>query len=309
MVTPFTAENEIDYNAVEALVQWYLDQGVDGIFAVCQSSEMFALSLQERVELSSFVIDRVHGRVPVVVSGHTGNSMVEQVQELTAMAQTKPDALVLLTNRLAAQDEDDDCWLRRVRALAQQLPPSIPLGLYECPYPANRLLSAQTVKELAKDGRFIFYKETSCNLMQLTEKIQAADGSPLAIFNANSALYLPSLRQGAAGFCGVMGNMHPALYKCLDALHRASSPDTADSLQALSDFLAVTSCIESRTYPVSAKYYLQLEGLPVGLHTRTRDQQSFGDAQRVEVEGLRRMSLEMERKYRLLAGLSPRAGI
>ena len=48
MLTPFTADNKIDYNAVEQLIDWYCKKGVDGIFAICQSSEIFFLSFEER---------------------------------------------------------------------------------------------------------------------------------------------------------------------------------------------------------------------------------------------------------------------
>ncbi len=48
MITPFTEDNKIDYDAVLRIIEWYDKNGVDGIFAVCQSSEMFELSPQER---------------------------------------------------------------------------------------------------------------------------------------------------------------------------------------------------------------------------------------------------------------------
>ena len=47
MITPFTEDNKIDYDAVLRIIEWYDKNGVDGIFAVCQSSEMFELSPQE----------------------------------------------------------------------------------------------------------------------------------------------------------------------------------------------------------------------------------------------------------------------
>ena len=47
MITPFTEDNRIDYDAVLRIIEWYDKNGVDGIFAVCQSSEMFELSPQE----------------------------------------------------------------------------------------------------------------------------------------------------------------------------------------------------------------------------------------------------------------------
>ena len=55
MITPFTANGGIDYPGLGRLVEWYIDNGSDALFAVCQSSEMQFLSLDERVELAAFV--------------------------------------------------------------------------------------------------------------------------------------------------------------------------------------------------------------------------------------------------------------
>ncbi len=49
MVTPFGLDGRLDEAALRALVDWYIARGVDGLFAVCQSSEMFELDLAERV--------------------------------------------------------------------------------------------------------------------------------------------------------------------------------------------------------------------------------------------------------------------
>ena len=51
MLTPFTEDNKIDYNGVLRLLEFYKNNGCDGIFAVCQSSEMFFLSSEEKLEL------------------------------------------------------------------------------------------------------------------------------------------------------------------------------------------------------------------------------------------------------------------
>jgi 4-hydroxy-tetrahydrodipicolinate synthase len=52
MLTPFDVNGDVDHDALDALVDWYLSKGVAGLFAVCQSSEMFALSLEERTEIA-----------------------------------------------------------------------------------------------------------------------------------------------------------------------------------------------------------------------------------------------------------------
>ena len=63
MLTPFTERGEVDYNALERLIAFYEEGGCSGLFAICQSSEVFYLSLEERVKIADFVKKHArHGR-------------------------------------------------------------------------------------------------------------------------------------------------------------------------------------------------------------------------------------------------------
>lgn len=293
IVTPFTDENKIDYHGVEAMIEWYLRQGVAGLFAVSQSSEMFYLSLAERIELAGFVREKVGGRVPVIASGHISSDFAEQVKEVRAIADTGVDALVLVSNRLAPENESDDQWKRNMEKLLHEVS-AVSLGLYECPHPYKRLLSPELLHWSASTGRFLFLKDTCCDLGQLQAKIEAVKGTGLKIFNANAATLLASLKLGASGYSGVMANFHPDLYVWL-MRNWSVEPERAEELQ---NFLGLASLIEKQLYPVNAKYYLQLEGLPVSLNCRWKDPTLFTSANRLEIEQLRSLSKTYTKIYK-----------
>ena len=82
MLTPYTTGNRIDVQALERLTNWYIQQGVSGLFAVCQTSEMFLLSLEERELVAHTVVKAAAGRVPVIASGHVSDCEENQVEEL-----------------------------------------------------------------------------------------------------------------------------------------------------------------------------------------------------------------------------------
>jgi 4-hydroxy-tetrahydrodipicolinate synthase len=105
MLTPFTKDNRVDYNAVEQLLNWYSERNVDGIFAICQSSEIFYLSFEEKLELISFIMKHKPKDITVVASGHTSDDLNTQIQEAKAYIQTGIDAYVFISNRLAKSDE------------------------------------------------------------------------------------------------------------------------------------------------------------------------------------------------------------
>jgi 4-hydroxy-tetrahydrodipicolinate synthase len=286
MITPFTGANTLDFAALEYLVAWYLERGVTGLFAVCQSSEMFYLSLDERVSLARAVVKLAEGRVPVIASGHVSDTLAEQADEVQHIAATGVDAVVLVTNRFAPQTDSDAVWQQNIERFLSLIPDDIALGFYECPYPFKRLLSPELLTWCAQTGRFLFLKDTSCDLDQMRAKQTAVDGSALKIFNANAATLLDSLKLGLAGYSGVMANFHPELYAWLWQ-NWSAMPDEAQQLQ---NFLGAASLIERQVYPVNAKYYLQLEGLPISLHTRARDPRELTASARLEVEQFHALS-------------------
>lgn len=291
MLTPFTKENEVDYKALEALVNWYIKEGVQGLFAVCQSSEMFFLSLEERVKIAAFVKKVAAGRVPVIASGHVSDNFEDQVAELNAIAETGVDAVILITNRLAKEEESDAVWMERVTQLLNELPEDVKLGFYECPYPYKRVMSKEMTKFCADTGRFYFLKDTSCDIHNIKDKLEAMEGTNLKLYNANTATLLESLEAGAKGYSGVMANFHPDLYVKLCKDYEK------DNLQELSDALTIMALIERQYYPVNAKYYLQSIGLPFDLQTRTKSSDGLTETFEKEVDMLGRMTKVLEAKY------------
>lgn len=282
MLTPFTEDNQVDYEALGKLVDWYIDAGAAGLFAVCQSSEMFYLSREERISIAEFVAGKAGKRAAVIASGHISDSLDEQAEELNAIADTGVDAVILLTNRLAEETQSDDIWLQNLKYLLKRLQRDIPLGFYECPYPYKRILSPEMLKWCADTGRFYFLKDTSCDIENIREKLNVIQGTELKLFNANSATLLESLELGASGYSGVMANFHPEIYTWLTG-HFRKQPETA---RLFNDFLTVASFIECKSYPVNAKYFQMEIGNFNSLQTRTKSPDLLDDTGRKEVEQL-----------------------
>lgn len=293
MITPFTPLDEVDYEALGKLVEWYIEQGVNGLFAVCQSSEMFNLSCDERVKIASFVKEKAACRVPVIASGHISDGFEDQVEELNRIASTGIDALVLITNRLATEEESDEVFRHNLEKLLQQIPEDIMLGFYECPYPYKRILSPELLQWCAQTRRFYFLKDTSCDTSNIERKLEAIQGTQLKIFNANSATLLDTLRFGVSGYSGIMANFHPKLYIWL-VQNWNSQPDQAEQLINL---LSMMSLIEKQLYPVNAKYYLMLEGILDHMNCRTKNHQDFTSANALEIEQLRQLSKQLAKQY------------
>lgn len=256
MLTPFDEQGEIDYPGLEKLIEWYLQKNIDALFAVCQSSEMQYLTLEERVELGRYVVDKTAGRVPVIVSGHISDDMDTQINELQAMATTGADVLVLVTNHLDPQNKGSDVFYSNLQRLLDALPEDLPLGLYECPAPYRRLLSDEEFSFCANSGRFVVLKDVSCDLPTVKRRVALAVNTPLNIINANAAIAWPAMQQGSKGFSGVFTNIHPELYVWLYHHHEGNQ----ELANQLATFLSLSAVTETLGYPKNAKIYHQRLG-------------------------------------------------
>ena len=235
MITPYDKNGNIDYGAVKNLVDWYIEKGCRGIFAVCQSSEMMYLTLEERVELASKVVEYANRRINIVASGHCGHTIKEEVKEINEISKTGIDAFVLVSNRLDLHNEGDDVWISNAEKLLDGIC-DIPLGIYECPMPYKRLLSKDILEWCKKTNRFKFIKDTCCEPDMLTERLKQLKDSGIMLFNANAQTLLHSLKGGAAGYSGVMANFHPELYSQLIEAIKDGDEEKAKFLENMVGF-------------------------------------------------------------------------
>lgn len=258
MITPFTKDNKIDFDAVGRLVEWYIENGATGVFAACQSSEMYFLSLEERLTLVREVLRVADGRLDVVACGATSENFDEMLKEAVEVSKLGVKAMVLLSNHLASEDEDDAVLIERLKIACDTIK-DVDLGLYECPVPYKRLLTPEILKWCADSDRFVFMKDTSCCVEDMAEKLKAIAGSRLKLYNANTETLLDTVRLGASGISGIMCNYHPYLYSAMLNLYRDKGE--ADGLtQEMQDVLT-TLGYTFDGYTTSAKRYLMHDGV------------------------------------------------
>ncbi len=270
MVTPFHEDRSIDWRGVDALTDWYLSAGAVGLFAVAQTSEMYAMSREERLALAERVVKRVDGRAPVVASGTFGGPMDRQIRDVRAMADTGVDAVIVITSQLAGLGESDRVLTERLLQLHSGVPDAR-LGLYECPLPYKRLLPAEVLHVLAETGAYVFLKDTTEQPKAISQKVAVVEGTRLKIFNAEMSSLLESVRSGAHGFCGNAGNYYPELVQWLC---EAGMRDDADAQRLQHVMTVVDAVVSSPLYPASAKAFLSsargIDILPVCRVTNVR---------------------------------------
>src|ERR1051325_4236256 len=147
MITPFNLKARVDLDVVSNLIDFYLAAGVKGFFANCLSSEMYSITEDERLELTRHVVKYVNGRVPVVATGSFGLTIEDKAEFSKRIYDTGIAAVILITGHFANVDDPDSVLLKNFDKMFR-LTGAIPMGLYECPAPYKRIISAEILERL-----------------------------------------------------------------------------------------------------------------------------------------------------------------
>ncbi len=281
MITPYKKDGRIDFETAEKYVDWYFENDLTGIFAICQSSEIFYLSLEEKVELNRRVykrakaLERENGKpFTVVSSGHTSDTLEAQAEELNAVYESGTDALILITNRLDPNNEGDDVFIENAEKLLHLLPEDAKLGLYECPHPYKRLVTPKILDWCVKTGKFYYMKDTCCDAAMIADRVKILKGSNFKLLNANCQTLLESMHSGGEGYCGIMCNFHPYLYAWLGE-NFEKEPKKADLVQSVIGTFGFTEV--GLAYPLTAKYHMNLCDIPTNILARHRHSSELTD--------------------------------
>jgi 4-hydroxy-tetrahydrodipicolinate synthase len=270
MLTPFNLKAKIDFGVVEQLVDFYLAAGVSGFFANCLSSEMYSISEDERLELTSHIVRYVNGRVPIVATGSFGLTIEDKAEFSKKIYDTGIDAVVLITGHYANVEDGDDVLLKRFEKMLK-LTGNIPLGTYECPAPYKRILSADVFRQLLATGRLKYHKDTSIDLEQVKAKLAIAHNDSFDFFDAHTPNAMYSLQMGARGMSSISGNFYPEVLVWM--CNHATDPAKQDEVRWLQSELTRVDPLIHQAYPMSAKYFLQLRGLPIRTISRAYAQE------------------------------------
>lgn len=281
MITAFDDNGNLDLVGNAQITEDLVIKGADGLFTVCQSSEMFMLTLKEKITLAKCVVEAAAGRVPVIASGHTSVSIEDQIEELSAMAKTGVAAVILVSNRLAKEDEDSSVLLNNLKHIMDAIP-NVKFGVYECPYPYRRLLTDEELKWCIESKRIVFLKDVSCDIEIQKRRVGIAKGSELNLFNANTETLLDSLIAGYDGYNGVMGNFHIDIYKWLFQNYVSE----ATQARKLQNELTIAGEIEKIAYPINAKYHMQQNNVKIALYSRRLGKEVFTEERKQEVHQL-----------------------
>jgi 4-hydroxy-tetrahydrodipicolinate synthase len=250
MLLPLLDDSSIDWSTLDDYTDWLIEHGSAGLFPVALSGEMYNLSAPERLRVARRVVERSAGRVPVIASVVESGPAAVHARAATELAATGVDAVVLIASMILDEGGEESELIAKVEVILA-VNPEVNFGIYECPLPYHRILSTETVRWLAETGRFVFFKETSHDVALMSERVRAAVGTPMKVYNAGIETLVDSLLIGVSGLSGWVVNVHPekVAWLCANAgvIDYTAAKLAEDALDRVERGMGPT-------YPNSAKY-------------------------------------------------------
>jgi len=266
MITPFTEEGRVDYDALARMIDHVIDGGVDYIVALGTTAETPTLYMPERAAIAMFITDHIAGRVPLVI-GCGGNSTSEVLDQLREFDLRGADAILSVTPYYNKPSQEG--LYQHFRTVTEHSP--LPVILYNIPGRSGVNMTAATTLRCARDfANVIGIKEASGNIDQIQEIL---DNRPenFLVLSGDDSMVLPVMRRGGDGVISVAANAFPKRF--MQCVNHAKAGDFA---RAEAEYASLDEAVKA----------LFAEGNPTGVKCALAVMGKIGPAMRLPlVEG------------------------
>ncbi|THB63745.1 MAG: 4-hydroxy-tetrahydrodipicolinate synthase [Desulfovibrio sp.] len=252
LATPFV-NGEVDEESYRALIEWQIEQGIDGLVAVGTTGESATLSHDEHKRVISICLEQANKRVPVV-AGSGGNDTREAI-ELTSFAkQAGADATLQVTPYYNKPSQEG--LIEHYRAIARAAP--MPMIIYNVPGRTSLNILPQTLAKLEKEvPEAVAVKEASANLKQVSEVVEFCSDK-FQVLSGDDFTVLPLLSVGGIGVISVVSNIVPAMMSNMCKAYHGG--DTAKAKELHLAMSPLSRAMFFETNPVPLKEALKLMG-------------------------------------------------
>jgi 4-hydroxy-tetrahydrodipicolinate synthase len=227
--TPFCENGDIDWPSLDRLTDHYIDIGADGVTVLGLLGEADKLSDEESLAIVRRVIDRVAGRVPVIV-GSTAKGLDIIARSLQRVMDLGAGGIMIAPRPGLRTDEQIYAYFDAVFGRLGE----VPAVLQDYPQATNVWMSPALLNRICDDFASVkILKHEDCPGLQKLERIRQYNTMKgrrtISILVGNNALYLPQeLARGANG--ANTGFAYPEMLIEVCRLHRAGDTDAAETL-------------------------------------------------------------------------------
>ena len=244
LVTPMTDDGAIDEVALEALVEFHIENGTDAIVAVGTTGESATLDEEEHCFVIRRVVDITNGRIPVI-AGTGSNSTTEAIDLTRCAKEAGADACLLVTPYYNKPTQEGLYLHHKAVAEAVDIPPI----LYNVPGRTAVDMQTATVARLAKIPNIIGIKEATGDIQRARDIIAACDAE-FDLYSGDDASAMDFMLAGGHGVISVTANVAPKAMHDMCAAAIAGDEQTAKPINAALMSLHQDLFVEANPIPV-----------------------------------------------------------
>lgn len=252
LVTPMFEDGALDWDALDRLVDWHIEQGTDGLVAVGTTGESATLDVAEHSQVIARVIARTAGRVPVI-AGTGANSTREAIELTDTARKLGADAALLVTPYYNKPTQEG--LYQHYRAVAEAV--DLPQMLYNVPGRTGVDMHNDTVLRLADIDNIFSIKDATGDLIRGKDLIDRLNGR-LNVFSGDDATAWQLIGLGARGNVSVTANVAPKLMHQI--CQAALSGDAAQAEQLNAQIEILHSVLFCESNPIPVKWALHAMG-------------------------------------------------
>ena len=249
LVTPMLENGSLDFNALEALIEWHIESGTNGIVSVGTTGESATVSIPEHLEIINKTINFVDGRVPVI-AGTGGNSTQEAIELTQTAAELGADYALLVTPYYNKPNQEG--LFQHFIKIADSA--EIPQILYNVPSRTACDLMPETVMRLANHQNIVGIKEALDSSERFSELIKIsqsiADQKNFSVFSGDDPTFNSFMANGGDGVISVAANVVPSYISQICSLNLSGQFDEAKELNSILENLYELLFVESNPIPV-----------------------------------------------------------
>lgn len=257
IVTPMKENFEVNYDKLEELIDFQINNGTDAIIIAGTTGESSTLSMEEHREVIKAAVKFTNGRVPVV-AGTGSNSTVTAIQLTKEAEEDGADAALIVSPYYNKASQAG--LVKHYSMIADET--NLPIILYNVPGRTGCNIMPETVAELVKTKKNIVgLKEATGNMAQASKTMALCDGN-LELYSGEDGLVVPLLSIGGIGVISVLSNVAPRQTHdiVMDYLNGDLEKSRAMQLKAL----RLVDALFSEVNPIPVKAALNLMGMDVG---------------------------------------------
>lgn len=257
IVTPMKTNEEVNYDKLEEIINWQIDQGTDSIIICGTTGESSTLTMEEHRDVIKAAVEFTKHRVPVVAG--TGSNCTKTAIQLSQEAEEDgADGLLIVTPYYNKASQAG--LVKHYSQIADST--KLPIIMYNVPGRTGCNLLPETVATLYKEKENIVgLKEATGNMAQASQTMYLTDGR-LDLYSGEDGLVLPLMSIGAIGVISVWSNVAPKqVHDLCDSFFKG---DLATAQRLQREALPLVDALFSDVNPIPVKTAMNLMGLEVG---------------------------------------------